>query len=180
MAGHFCQKGGGDFVKLDIRKVLERVGDTEEVSIKVDLNDIKYRGLKPFTAPVDLFAQAKNRAGVVTLDCTYKYTLNLTCDRCIAPFTQEVEQTTTHTVLRELNSKDDDDYVVAPEGIIELLPLATNDILLSLPAKFLCKEQCEGLCPKCGQDLNTGKCDCSSKTVDPRLAALDKFFDDEN
>ena len=55
-------------------------------------------------------------------------------------------------------------------------PLVTEDIFLSLPTKILCSEDCKGLCPKCGVNLNLGKCSCK-KEIDPRLAALKELLD---
>ena len=153
-------------------------GDAEVVTADVDLLNFSYRGVTPFEKPIVLTARACNRAGVVTLDCAYRYTLCLVCDRCLAPFTQEVDHTISHTVVRALNTSEDDDYVVAPDGIVELTELATNDVILSLPGKFLCRDDCKGLCPACGCDLNQVSCICARKEPDPRLAALDKFFED--
>ena len=68
--------------------------------------------------------------------------------------------------------------MVAPQGVVELDELATNDILLELPSKFLCREDCRGLCPVCGCDRNTAECGCPTASGDPRLDALNKFFEE--
>ena len=116
--------------------------------------------------------------GVVSLDCTYRYTLALRCDRCLAPVLREVTLTVPHTVVRSLqNSEEDDEYLVAPDGFVELGELATNDVIPELPTRTLCREDCKGLCPVCGCDRNTIRCECQEKQTDPRLAALDKFFE---
>ncbi|WP_263411120.1 YceD family protein [Terriglobus tenax] len=47
-----------------------------------------------------------------------------------------------------------------------------EQVLLSLPGRTLCSEDCKGLCPSCGQNLNQGSCDCADRTVDPRWNAL--------
>lgn len=165
-------------LKLDLNRVLDREGDAEVVTADVDLRDFSYRGVSPFEAPIALRAQGHNRTGVVTLDCAYGYTLHLTCDRCLTPFTSEVKQQVTHTAVRTLNNADDDDYLVVPDGFVELTELVANDIILALPGKFLCREDCKGLCPICGGDRNQHECGCNRKQPDPRLAALDQFYED--
>jgi len=55
---------------------------------------------------------------------------------------------------------------------IDLSPLVREQLLLSLPTRPLCREDCRGLCPKCGINLNNGQCSCSEEAVDPRLAPL--------
>ena len=52
------------------------------------------------------------------------------------------------------------------------------DIVMGLPTKVLCKDDCRGLCPDCGKDLNLGDCGCQKKEVDPRLAALADLLKD--
>ena len=165
-------------MKLDLSKVFDAEGEVVVVAADVDLRWVKYRGLSPFNELIACEAKACNRAGIVTLSCSYRYTLSLSCDRCLTPYTDEISKTFEHTVVRSLNSSDEDDeYVVAPDGIVELNALATNDIIPELPSKFLCKEDCKGLCPVCGCNLNTNECDCKTEEPDSPFAALDKFFD---
>jgi DUF177 domain-containing protein len=55
---------------------------------------------------------------------------------------------------------------------IDLDPIVREQVLLALPVSVVCKDDCKGLCPKCGQDLNEAECGCERKVVDPRLAVL--------
>jgi uncharacterized protein len=55
---------------------------------------------------------------------------------------------------------------------IDLAPALREQVLLSVPASPLCREDCKGLCPTCGKDLNEGECGCDRTAVDPRWAAL--------
>ena len=55
---------------------------------------------------------------------------------------------------------------------IDLSPLLREELLLSLPTRPLCREDCSGLCPRCGKNRNTGSCSCTDDWVDPRLAPL--------
>src|ERR671919_630513 len=55
---------------------------------------------------------------------------------------------------------------------IDLNELLREQFYLALPMKPLCRDECKGLCPQCGTNLNTGTCDCGPGWEDPRLAAL--------
>ncbi len=68
----------------------------------------------------------------------------------------------------EPNSGDEDVYYQA-EGVIDLLPMLREQILVALPARALCRENCQGLCPSCGADLNVSSCECA------RQDGLSKF-----
>ena len=59
---------------------------------------------------------------------------------------------------------------------INLLPLIEQALYLALPMKAVCKENCQGLCPRCGCNLNVNKCECRDDKVDPRLAVLQQLF----
>ena len=59
---------------------------------------------------------------------------------------------------------------------VDLTSLMQETIVTELPLRLLCKEDCKGLCPKCGTDLNLGSCSCEHKEIDPRLAGLADFF----
>jgi len=67
---------------------------------------------------------------------------------------------------------DDADEEVFDGKVIDLEPVVREQVLLSLPMNALCREDCRGLCIKCGQNLNEKQCGCDTTFVDPRLAAL--------
>ena len=55
--------------------------------------------------------------------------------------------------------------------------LLRNEISLNWPVKILCREDCKGLCPVCGRNLNEGDCGCDTFVPDPRMAALKDIFE---
>jgi uncharacterized protein len=107
--------------------------------------------------------------------------LELTCGRCLEPFRMPVAGSFD---LRYVPSTEDaregerevgeDDLTTAfyADDQIDLTELINEQLHLALPMKPLCAEDCKGLCPNCGTNLNTDRCDCNYKWEDPRLAAL--------
>jgi uncharacterized protein len=67
---------------------------------------------------------------------------------------------------------DDLEFTVYDGDEIDLTPLVQEQVLLALPTRPLCKEDCRGLCPQCGINLNEHQCDCRTGQLDPRLAVL--------
>ena len=59
---------------------------------------------------------------------------------------------------------------------MDLTDVIQRSILENLPMKVVCKEECKGLCPKCGKNLNEGDCDCNDTEFDPRLECLRTLF----
>jgi uncharacterized protein len=67
---------------------------------------------------------------------------------------------------------DDADEQVFDGKTIDLDPIIREQVLLALPMNAVCRDDCQGLCPQCGQNLNEKKCGCEPKVVDPRLSPL--------
>jgi uncharacterized protein len=67
---------------------------------------------------------------------------------------------------------DDLEFSMYEGDEIDLAPLVREQLLLALPTRPLCHDDCRGLCPQCGIDLNRGECRCETARPDPRLAVL--------
>ena len=107
--------------------------------------------------------------------------LELTCSRCLEPFTLPVATDfdlryvpRTENAGEGEKEVEEDDLSTAfySDDEIDLGQLIMEQLHLALPMKPLCAQECKGLCPQCGTNLNTGACDCSPAWEDPRLAAL--------
>lgn len=145
-------------MKFDLKQVFNIVGDSKDLDHQItadQLSDI--RGLDLAT-PISIKGRVYNRAGVVYLEYTASFTLDHTCDRCLKDFQREYQLSFDHIVVPSL-SGDNDDYIVADGECIEMNDIAVTDILLQLPVKILCKEECKGLCMVCGCDLNQCTCE---------------------
>lgn len=134
----------------------------------------------PIASPIILSGEVRNRAGIVTLDYTAAFRFVSQCDRCCADVDEQLTYRFTHTLLQQLENEDDDGYLVVPDLTLEMDELAASDISLELPTKVLCSEECKGLCPKCGKNLNEGSCGCTTKEVDPRFAKLLQLLEKDN
>jgi len=107
---------------------------------------------------------------------------HLYCDRCATPFTLPLagHLSLLYTTNTELTQGEDDDALRRLNGQndpVDLSDDARQAVLLDLPAKALCREDCQGLCAQCGADLNEESCGCPPPPVDPRWAALQALKD---
>lgn len=146
-------------MKINLKQIFNIVGEKKDFSYEIapeEFGDIK--GFS-FGSDVSLSGKLYNRAGVVYLDYTAVFKLLHTCDRCLKEFSRDYDLSFDHIVVPSVSNHDNDDYIVADGESIELNEVALNDILLSLPTKVLCREDCKGLCMVCGCDLNESQCD---------------------
>lgn len=111
--------------------------------------------------------------------------IELTCSRCLNNFKKEVnlDIAITYHPLSEL--KRDEVYELHDDEMevdfysgdeIDIDNLIEEEIILSIPMKPLCSEECKGLCPKCGVDLNIASCGCSDQVIDERFEILKKLL----
>jgi uncharacterized protein len=165
-------------MSFDLKQLFENVGEVLPVNYEMDLSEYELFGGKPFVHPVAVHGKFENKAGVVFLNFDVSFVLTALCDRCLDEFERQFEYSFEHILVTELNT-DSDEYIVVEQFTLDLDELVLSDILLYLPSKLLCSEDCKGLCERCGQNLNHGTCDCchaAEKIVDPRLAVLDELL----
>jgi uncharacterized protein len=132
-------------------------------------------------APVDLAFDIYKDKDRFRLIGRVRTTLELLCSRCLEPFTWPVDAPFDlhyqpavgdgDATEREI---DEDDFSTAfyRDDEIDLRELMREQFYLALPMKPLCREDCRGLCPQCGTNLNRGRCECRREWEDPRLAVL--------
>lgn len=147
---------------IGLKQLYDIAGERLELDYSLGedtLNDVKGYS---FSRPITVKGAIVNRAGVVTLKYSAEFTLHACCDRCLAEFDREYGFDFEHILVRLLNNGgDDDEYIVTESDKLDMDGLAVTDCLLQLPSKLLCKEDCLGLCPVCGTDLNKNECNCN-------------------
>lgn len=165
-------------MKLDLKPIIDVPGAKLDFHYPLDLCDFPWDGPSPLHSPVEVVGAVRNRAGALELDAELSARLYLTCDRCTKAFERD-KYVKYKTLLADRLEDDGNEEIVPLDGdaLLDLDELFTDVFVLSLDTKNLCKEDCRGLCPGCGADLNVEPCRCKKQT-DPRLAGLAKFFSD--
>ena len=163
---------------LGLSNIIECPGASVDFSASVDLSDLLYGTVKPVTEPVLASGTVRNTAGVLVMTGLITTTIHGVCDRCASDFDRDVEIPIDVVLVQEFSNEDSEDEWVFPlEGdSADLEDIIRTVFVLNLDSKMLCKEDCEGLCCRCGANLNDGPCGCQ-KELDPRFAALRQLLD---
>ena len=130
-------------MRLDLRPILHVPGASAPFSFQLDLSELDFYGVRPFTGPVQVTGQVRNRADALVLTGGAAAVLDL------------------------------------DHGEVDLDEVFTTAVVLDMDTTHLCREDCKGLCHRCGADLNEGPCGCKPE-VDPRFAALAQLLDKES
>ena len=163
---------------LGLSKIMDCPGATVPFSTSVDLSDLQCGNSFPVTEPVTAEGQVRNTAGVLVMTGSIRTTIHGTCDRCATDFDREIEFPIDVVLVTELaNEENEDEWVFPLEGdSADLDDIVRTVFVLNLDSKLLCKEDCQGLCCRCGKNLNDGPCNCQ-KELDPRFAALKQLLE---
>ena len=126
-----------------------------------------------FAEPIIVTGYVRNMAGYMVLSAEVKVSYRTVCARCIEPVSNVLEISFEKDIASSEDvSSENDDYIMIEDKKLDLLSPVEEEIMLEMPSRTLCKEDCLGLCQKCGKNLNEGDCQCDKKEVDPRLAIL--------
>jgi len=161
---------------IDVRPILHTPGKHLEFQFSLDLSDLEFDGRKPVSRPVEVTGEVRNTADLLELALTGETTLDAVCDRCGKEFLLEKEVSYRCMLAEELQNGESDEIVLLEDGKADAGDLARTAFILGMDSKTLCSEDCKGLCPRCGANLNVGPCSCQ-KEPDPRLAALATLLD---
>ena len=101
------------------------------------------------------------------------------CSRCLDATLTQTESEFTELYAFDHRTETESGLIVPEDGYIDITELSREYLLLDAPTTPLCKPDCAGLCPICGENLNHGTCDCKTDAIDPRMAKLKDLLDDE-
>ena len=161
---------------LNVKPILHTPGKRLDFQFELDLSDMEFSGRYPISRPVAVSGEVRNTAGILELSLNARSTLDAVCDRCGKAFAQEKDVPFACMLAEELQNGENDEIVLLEDGMVDVGELARTAFILDMDTKTLCSEDCKGLCPRCGADLNLGPCSCKKET-DPRLAVLAKLLE---
>lgn len=155
---------------VNVVELLRWPGTTKDVVVSVATDDFDFRDPRIVDLPVDVSVHLESLSNGVVVGGSAMATWTGECRRCLTPLTERLE-----VDFDELYQQvpDNPDAYAIENDQIDLLPMVRENILLAIPLGPLCRPDCPGFCPQCGQDLSEGSCGCGEAAVDPRWAALD-------
>lgn len=134
-----------------------------------------------FPSSVEVDAHLDKASRQLYLKTAIRTTGSFECDRCLDPFEQQLStRYTMFYIYDELESgkfPEDEVQIINPDTVcLELAEDVRQFVLLSVPLKLLCKEDCKGLCSNCGTNWNHGPCDCKREIIDSRWSGLQNLM----
>lgn len=159
---------------LNISELLKK--KVEELSFEIAYNGdfIEREDFKLILkSPLKVCGNATYDGQIVNLKGSITGIIEVQCSRCIESLDYNLYAEFDEDFSKLVHNEE---IYPIEEGSIELKDMVIDNIILSMPLKFLCSEECMGLCPVCGKNLNKYQCDCNKDNDDSRLAVLKDLF----
>jgi uncharacterized protein len=166
-------------MRIELENLERSKGDFAHVYQPEDLNPVDER--VSLIAPAAVNGKVRLSDNQVFVNGNVETRAQIECDRCLKPveipvnadFTLEYIGGSEYESSEAAELTEEELSVSVFDGeAIDVDEIVKEQILLAVPTRMLCREDCKGICPECGADKNTGECNCVTNEIDPRWAAL--------
>ena len=159
---------------LDLKQVFIGEKKSMPVDCTLDISQLEYQNNHPFIDPVRVKGEVSAESGIVRLKATVYFAYQCACDRCLDAVKRQMQIPIEHVLVTSL-SDDDGELKQVKHFKLVLDDLVSEDLIISVPSKNLCRDDCRGLCRNCGINLNTQSCACQSNKIDNRFKILEQL-----
>ena len=169
-------------MQIHLSDITDSEGKHIQLHLDLDLDKISFQmGDYPILekTPIELgITNTGNK--VLELKGIGSVTVGIPCDRCLEqvavkiPYEIEQKLDMKKSDAERVQDLDENDYLTGMD--LDVDRLVYLEVLMSWPLKVLCKEDCKGICSRCGKNLNEGPCGCAEEPKDPRMAAISDIF----
>ena len=161
---------------INFSDLLSKKNRKKQISLSFELEPFEFEGEEiRAIEKVSVEGVAISENDVIVINASIKTKLKLSCSRCldtfIYPIDIDIEERFTNN--KELDSEE---IMFVDGDTLDITEIIENSIISTLPIKRLCKEDCKGLCSRCGVNINIENCSCLDYDVDIRLAKLRELF----
>ena len=165
----------------DITEKAKFIDTVEEVNLFPTLIQAQDAGECRFLSPVSVSLSFAREYDHIRVQGSVGTTVSLSCSRCLSEFSAELSSTFTIFYTKALTAQPEDEVELGEQDLIsatysgdeiDFSAEVAEQILLEIPYKPLCAEECRGLCASCGTDLNNSDCSCNSNAVSMAFGSL--------
>jgi len=165
-------------MRLHLNQIINVPGTEAAFDYALDVSDLAFEGVASISDTLAVSGKVRNIAGMLVMTAHVAGKMTCICARCLNEFERGIDLNIEALLADELQDEDNPDVFLLDGDYIDLDEVIITHFVLNMDQKFLCREDCKGLCEKCGKNLNEGPCDCRPD-IDPRLAALQQLLDND-
>ena len=169
-------------MQIHLSDITDSEGKHIQLQLDLDLDKISFQmGDYPILekTPIELgITNTGNK--VLEMKGAGAVVVGIPCDRCLEqvavkiPYEIDQKLDMKKSDTERVQDLDENDYLTGMD--LDVDRLVYLEVLMSWPLKVLCREDCKGICSRCGKNLNKGSCGCAEEPKDPRMAAISDIF----
>ena len=169
-------------MQIHLSDITDSEGKHIQLQPELELDKISFQmGDYPILEKTPVELEITNTGNkVLELKGIGSVTVGIPCDRCLEqvavkiPYEIEQKLDMKKSDTERVQDLDENDYLTGMD--LDVDRLVYLEVLMSWPLKVLCREDCKGICSRCGKNLNKGSCGCAEEPKDPRMAAISDIF----
>jgi uncharacterized protein len=170
-------------MRIELENLEGGKGDFAHVYQPEDLNPVDER--ITLSGPATVSGKVRHAGNEVFVNGHVETRAQVECDRCLQPveipvntdFALQYVTGSEYEAARAVELTEAEMSIAVFDGeVIDIDEIVKEQVVLTVPTRMLCREDCKGICPECGADRNSGECSCSTNEIDPRWAALKKLI----
>lgn len=162
-------------MKIDIAGVINCEGARLDIDEEYEIGNFEFSGTEYFfEKPLKVRGVIKNIGNALRMTLSVEGEYKTFCDRCGCDITKTVANETEEDIT-DGSAEFDEEMFVLTRNILDISGAVETLLYTGLPMINLCSEDCKGLCPKCGINLNKSECNCDTTRYDPRFAIFRKL-----
>lgn len=179
----------GDSMNLNISRLTRGLEQRQDLKLQVKFESIVFHNMEyKLASPVDINGSISRVGNDLKIKANIVFKYNDNCARCLKKLEEKLSYDIDTLLIREnfadeVSESESDVFFYEGEEL-DIYELLIHSLEFIMPAKVLCSEQCKGICPHCGVDLNLDTCDCENEkeneahNIDPRFAKLQELLKD--
>jgi uncharacterized protein len=156
---------------INISELVNRYRSSKTFEFDLKPEELSDEHLKVLT-PINVKGSVKLVNDELIIDIQTKFSAELNCSRCTSKFIDDYRFEFTEALELKDNQENINEH-------LDLTELIRDNILINMPTKPMCSQDCKGLCPVCGINKNTNDCNCESEQFDPRLSVLSNLLNED-
>lgn len=162
---------------MNLNPILSGKRMTLNVEAEFTLQELAKQEEIHYLSPLSINGIIKKTGDYLRMQIRIQTKIAMPCARCLAEVELPIDLESEVNLLTEDNISWEDDYdgFVIEDDKIDLVEIATLEIMQEIPIQPLCSEDCQGLCDRCGKNLNSGECNCEAET-DSRFDILKELL----
>lgn len=158
---------------IDLSDLIRNPDEKIVLDNDIEIENTEFMGESfTFINPLHINGEITNNTKSLEFRAHVEGKMGVQCARCRKDMTVPISFDISEVIMQDTVADPEEDVIIIDNEKLDIHDIVLNNFLMNVEGRYLCSDDCKGLCPKCGADLNMGDCGCGQEDIDPRWAKL--------